>query len=99
VKAHLDHLSDQTHQKGEKLKKISMLKWINLIEKSLIKQTPLPMAPYLVFLKENIQSSDKTTLPIVECKQTLSYLKKGGINYPAIDEKLLQTYYTFLKKN
>ncbi len=88
-------------KQGRQIKKVSAADWLNSVEASLTKETPLPIAPYLSLFKEGMKQAaggEQQAAADMKCEKTLDYLKEAGIHYPPVAEKLLHTYFAFLEE-
>ena len=81
------------------IRKVSLADWVKQVEKSLSEGIPLPIAPYVQMFKEDMSAPEKDEQDpvLINGKTTSDYLRKGGICYPRVTEKLLQTYFAFLQ--
>ncbi len=83
------------------IRKVSLADWVKQVEKSLSEGSPLPIAPYVQMFKEDMSAPEKDEQGpvLINGEMTSDYLRKGGICYPRVTEKLLQTYFAFLQHN
>jgi thioester reductase-like protein len=96
-----DFLFAQYQKGGAEVRSVSLEQWLGLIEESSTQETPLPILPYLPMFKQNainIQGNNNKETPVIMCKATMDCLQQGGIHYPAVDERLIKAYLTFLRE-
>ncbi|HEY9768531.1 MAG TPA: thioester reductase domain-containing protein [Coleofasciculaceae cyanobacterium] len=99
---HLSQLTNKIASLGYSIQQVDYPKWLALLNQYMYSRSN-PLYPLLPFLAKQwseeklsiLELYQQSRKPHISCQQTLAALSDTSIRCPAIDEKLLNTYFSY----